>query len=404
MLQKIGTGWDGETEEIWKTRKNLEKWLKWAKAGAPSKLKESLTQAVFNGDYQSVAEWLGKAADINAVDQDGMTPLLLAIYKRDIRMVQLLIASRVDVNLATAEGRSPIQDAAAANLVDMVKLLVEKGADVNTAAGSGGWSALQYAAYYGYEELMDYLLSVSGIDAQQRRSYDGRTPMHTAAQRGQEQVMRRMLERHIPFDVTSDSGLTPMHVAAREGYVNIVKMLHEAGADINNTDKQGATPLDWARRYGFKDVIQYLESLKAQEHHVFCAEEDAKESARLNAEGLEYLEEGKLDPARRSFEDAVAKCPKLAQPHANLSMVAMILEHNPQKGLAEIKTAMKLDPGQPKYYLDAGKILFSMGEAESAKFYLCQFLRLNQDPQVAERLIKDVPALETCPQAPAGDQ
>ena len=58
----------------------------------------SLFDAVQLGEHQQIQDLLSKGADINAQNEKGMTPLILASAKGDIRTVKLLLNHGASVN------------------------------------------------------------------------------------------------------------------------------------------------------------------------------------------------------------------------------------------------------------------------------------------------------------------
>eukprot|EP01116_Phalansterium_solitarium_P014420 TRINITY_DN3207_c0_g1_i1.p1 TRINITY_DN3207_c0_g1~~TRINITY_DN3207_c0_g1_i1.p1 ORF type:complete len:146 (+),score=24.45 TRINITY_DN3207_c0_g1_i1:102-539(+) len=62
-----------------------------------------LFTSIRNGDVAAVKRWLPKA-DVNAEDDDGLTPLIVATRKGYTALLPVLIASRANVNQVTSRG------------------------------------------------------------------------------------------------------------------------------------------------------------------------------------------------------------------------------------------------------------------------------------------------------------
>ncbi|KAL1988849.1 hypothetical protein VTN96DRAFT_7733 [Rasamsonia emersonii] len=96
-------------------------------------------------------------ADIDAVDENGMTPLSLAVVGGNVTAIQVLLEMGVTVN-ATAEPL--VYSASSKGNKAVVSLLIELGFDVN-AEREGGWTPLHVAAAKGYKAGFE-LLSTKG--------------------------------------------------------------------------------------------------------------------------------------------------------------------------------------------------------------------------------------------------
>ena len=84
----------------------------------------TMRRAVSHGDIDTVKSLLDGGADIEAIDEDGRSALMLAAYHGNYEIMELLL---------------------------------DRGADVN-AKDHFGWSALMEAAFYNDSTAMDFLL------------------------------------------------------------------------------------------------------------------------------------------------------------------------------------------------------------------------------------------------------
>lgn len=98
-------------------------------ARADSALKPaSLDSAVAQDDVAQAASLLDQGAAIDARDQAGRTPLMLAVTQDRLEIVRLLLARGADPNAADNAGNTPLQQATKRNLQDVVELLEQSGA------------------------------------------------------------------------------------------------------------------------------------------------------------------------------------------------------------------------------------------------------------------------------------
>jgi ankyrin repeat protein len=98
---------------------------------------------------------INEGADVNAADDQGLTPLHFAVQRDSVEVVRLLLDAGAEVNATDANGETPLYKAVRASItpakVDIIKILREQGADptIQTAKGS---SALRYLSRFGRPE------------------------------------------------------------------------------------------------------------------------------------------------------------------------------------------------------------------------------------------------------------
>jgi len=110
---------------------------------------------------------------LNAKDQRGSTPLILACYYNNIEVVSYLIPKVDDINGSTKDG-SPLMAAAVKGYNSIAQLLLNAGAnpmieDMNKT------TALHYAAMFKNHELAQLLLD-AGADPNHKNNV-GQSPM-----------------------------------------------------------------------------------------------------------------------------------------------------------------------------------------------------------------------------------
>jgi hypothetical protein len=88
----------------------------------------TLHSAAAQGDLTQTATMLDQGAVIDARDEAGRTPLMLAVTEDRVEIVRLLLARGADPNAADNSGHTPLQQATKRNLQDVAALLQQAGA------------------------------------------------------------------------------------------------------------------------------------------------------------------------------------------------------------------------------------------------------------------------------------
>lgn len=105
--------------------------------------------------------------DVDAVNEAGETPLMMAALKGDLKDAQLLLDRRAKVN---RDGWAPLHYAASGPEPKLVSLLLDRGADID-APSPNGTTPLMMAAQYGSEDSVKLLLA-RGADPKRRNQRD----------------------------------------------------------------------------------------------------------------------------------------------------------------------------------------------------------------------------------------
>lgn len=109
---------------------------------------------------------------------------------------------------------------------------------------------LHHAASIGDVNLLENMLA-AGTNIECKKLAYCATPLHTAINCGQLQIVKRLLAHQANFTATDRFGFTPLATAAFRGKVEIAKVLLDAGADLETKTGSGAvygetTPLGLA--------------------------------------------------------------------------------------------------------------------------------------------------------------
>ena len=110
-----------------------------------------------------------KEADVNAQNINGATPLHFAVHCDNPTIVEILLKFKADPNIHEyfdVGECTPLHRAVERNQFTICQMLLEAGANPS-AKSKLGFTALHYAARYGYKDIA-YLLIASGVDIHAR--------------------------------------------------------------------------------------------------------------------------------------------------------------------------------------------------------------------------------------------
>ncbi|MCA9707780.1 MAG: ankyrin repeat domain-containing protein [Myxococcales bacterium] len=254
---------------------------------APPGYTTPLRQAAEAGDVAWCRYLLGRGAAVDGRDSCERTPLASAktvevievlleagadprkgcpLYwpadAGDLPRLRVLLAAgaRVDDRLGQS---TPLMAAARSSRgEDAVPLLLEVGAEVD-ARNEIGETALVKAAGCNCRITVERLLAAGASPTVKTQRKVGALHMAALGNEGREhsaEVLGVLLAGGAgPLDARDQWGRTPLRVAAQYGEADAVRVLLEAGADPSIADREGVGPLVAAQRRGDPAVIELLE-------------------------------------------------------------------------------------------------------------------------------------------------
>ena len=210
-------------------------------AGASSNL-PIVREAAF-GNADSVRNLAKSGADVNAVDENGDTAVVVASANGHKEAVAALIEFGANINQSDGKGETAIAAAIRAQNSEMVKTLYEKGADLNQAVKSG------------------------------------ETPLMLASQLGLGDIAQFLTQAGVDLNAKGLNGKTAMYIAVAAGALQLAQTLIKAGADAEAADDDGKSALDLLKESENEEAAKI-----AREAKKLKAERQAAEAARLEHE------------------------------------------------------------------------------------------------------------------------
>lgn len=125
-----------------------------------------------------------------------------------------------------------------------------------------GVNALHTASIVGTAECLTFYLDKGLIVNVNSASAEGYTALHLAAFGGYVDVMELLLSKGADLMAESSDGSTPLHMAVRYGRLSAVKFLLERGAS-ESLDAYGKSPSLYASELGRNDIIGCLDNAPA---------------------------------------------------------------------------------------------------------------------------------------------
>ena len=163
-------------------------------------------------------------ADLNLLDDEDQTPLMVAAEWNDVGKTKLLLEAGADVNAKNCYGETALMKAAEEN-VDIVKLLLEAGADVNV------------------------------------RNSRGETVLMKAARSDDVNIVKLLIEAGAAIDA-QDNELKTALMKVHQHSINYTKVLPESEADIEDIKEK--TAMDYAADEKCSETDKLLMSFTGQ--------------------------------------------------------------------------------------------------------------------------------------------
>ena len=180
---------------------------------------EDMLYAIQVDDQSTIADLLRRGMDVDTVNPQGNSLLMLAAREGKPSVVKTILAAKPRIQARNPLGESALMLASIEGHTEVVKLLLDAGAPVN---------------------------------------HDGWTPLIYSASRDRIDVARLLIGKGANINAAADSGTTALMMAAREGYLQMLLLLLEHGGDAKYVSPHGHSALSLAINRGNKDIESML--------------------------------------------------------------------------------------------------------------------------------------------------
>jgi uncharacterized protein len=242
-----------------------------------------LMYAARQGNINAARALLDGGADINAVNADKSTALLLATINGRFDLASMLVERGADLSLANVDGAFPLYGVVntqwtrksiysqpttkyeKTSYLELMKLMLDHGANPNARVNRDLWFA-----HREIDAGVEFVTSA------------GATPFWKCAEVGDIDGMRLLVAHGADPNIGNSDGVTPLMMAAGSGWhgmddvtsphgrlAAVKYLVEELHADVNATDNggnrtPGYTPLHNAAHRGDNEMILYLVSKGAR--------------------------------------------------------------------------------------------------------------------------------------------
>ncbi|CAH0551219.1 unnamed protein product [Brassicogethes aeneus] len=209
------------------------------------------------GNVCCLRQLILNGANVNA-GLNNKSPLHYAVQSRAIECVRELLENRAIPNTTQVFSEAPLHIAASLGASDIIKELIIHEAAVNVQCGTEKVTPLHLAAEDGDFECVRLLLE-AGAEVT-LCNHKLQTPLHLAALSQCTETMNILIKHGADVNASDIDGRTPLHssIVKVSRSCEGVRLLVNSGANVNKKDIFGYTPLHLAALNEFSHCIMIL--------------------------------------------------------------------------------------------------------------------------------------------------
>lgn len=222
-----------------------------------STLDKELHNATIARDATRVEYLLKRGAKVNARDDEGKTPLIVAVASGDISLISGLLAYGADPNAQDHDGWTAAMHGVRSNEPKIFRLMGQYKANYNLV-NSDDMTALAMAVMNNKANAAVAMLD-NGAKPDFAMGAAKYNALMLAVKKGNQQMAQTLLQYKANPNAKNTGGLTPLMIAAFSNHDMIVSLLLKAGANPKFKDDHGKTALMLAKESDAAKAIIQLE-------------------------------------------------------------------------------------------------------------------------------------------------
>ena len=237
-------------------------------------------------------------ANINSVNNNSETALILACYVAQAESVKVLLEMGADPNISDSRDYTSLHAAIHGQCTDQTLQEIITHKVLLNAQDTSGKTALHLACSYRLQSLVQVLLT-AGANPNKACS-DGFTSLHSAIISGcRKNIIHSIIDHHAVVNAKTRNNLTALMITCQKGNKHALIVLLRAGADPEIRDADGNTWLHHAAdgkcgKEMFQMIIDYGPNMNAKNNGSLTAVLIA--CLRGNTEAMNVLLKAGADP------------------------------------------------------------------------------------------------------------
>gem|GEM_PF-2220984 len=178
-----------------------------------------------NSDPALLKFLLENGADIEAKQEDGATPLLVAIWVKNDKARRALLDAGASIHARTNVHSTALHMASAKSPLSFVGELIQKGLDVNAETNGDHSTPLMMAANAGRADTAKLLLENGAKVNVKEVAGEKKTALHYAVDAKSPETVKVLLEYKADKSLKDKDGLTPLELAEKKNLPKIAELL-----------------------------------------------------------------------------------------------------------------------------------------------------------------------------------